>query len=109
MIEGVYGHVELLVESATIIISFAGACISATHARYYSKIEGDFAKKLRDNFFWDMAIYATIFVMGIALFMDMDWLARVDIIIRPFVLLMAVIASVRLYRHYKIIQEKENL
>ena len=108
MIEYLYSYIEFWVELLTVIVAFAGILISATHAIYYSKIKRKFADKLRDNFFWDAALYAVTFIMGAALFMDALWLVRIDMVIRPLVMIMSVVASVRLYQHYKVIHERKD-
>ena len=108
MIEHLYSYIEFWVELITILVALAGVIISGTHAIYYSKIKEVFARRLRDNFFWDAALYAVTFVMGFALFTDTLWLVRIDMVIRPIVIIIAVVASVRLYNHYKVFHDKNN-
>jgi len=106
LIDTVFDNVGSTVEFLTIIISLAGMAISLQHGLYFRKINKELAIRIRQNFLWDAAVYAVTFVMGVALFLNLTWLIQIDVIIRPFVLFFAVLASVRLYLHYKDIAKK---
>jgi len=101
MIDEIYNNVAFTVESLTIIISLLGAAISLQHSFYFKRVKNKLSLRMRDNFFWDACVYAVTFFMGVGLLLDLKSLVQVDIIIRPLVLFFAVIASFRLYKHYK--------
>lgn len=106
VLEGLRTSAEFL----TILVSIVGAIIALKHAAFLEKANYKLTNKLRQVFLTDAAIYVVTLIMGIALFFNLKWLVIADIIIRPFVLVLNVIASIALYHHYKLIKptlEKE--
>lgn len=105
-----YSIIEYWVEGATAVVSFLGMAVCFKHGLYFRKIykeQGDIlASRLEKNFFWDAALYFVTLIMGAGLFLGWAELVKADMILRVLVLIGAVIASIRLYRHYKVIHEK---
>ena len=102
--DAIYYLYENLGEKAefmTICVSIAGIIVSLHHGAFFRNQKDILAVRLRKNFVWDAGVYAITFFMGVGLYYDLKWLVQIDIIIRPLILLFAVWASTRLYRHLK--------
>ena len=112
LINEYYECIELIVEFLTALIAFVGTIICAKHALYFRGIRKStddvFACKLEKNFAWDAALFFVTFIMGVSLFFGLYELMKVDMVLRVFALFGAVVASVRLYLHYKTIHENSN-
>lgn len=88
-------------EFLTIVVSIAGIIVALHHTHFFNRDDAGLSKRMRDVFLTDAFVYLVTLVMGVALFFNAAWLVKIDVIIRPFVLILNVIATVRLYRHYK--------
>lgn len=116
MIEYLYSYVGVYVEGLTMFGAFLGMIVSLKHSLYYGKIKRTikkpervaFAEKMERNFFWDFGLYTVTFFISMGLLFDLLWLLRIDMVARVFVIFTAVYASDRLFRHYKIIHDKDN-
>lgn len=91
-------------ELLTVIVSLFGMIICFFHALFFEGAKDKFSKKLKRVFYTDAAVYLVTFVMGVALFFNMYWLVHADVVVRPFVLILNVYASLRLYKHYKLVK-----
>lgn len=89
-------------EWLTIVVSLLGVSICLVHAAFFRNGADKLSAKLRSVFLTDAAVYFVTLVMGIGLFFDLSAVVWADVIIRPFILFLNVYASVRLYKHYKL-------
>jgi NhaP-type Na+/H+ or K+/H+ antiporter len=94
-------HIREIMEVLTVLVSLAGMVISIHHSEFFRKAQDKFSQKMHKNFFWDFMAYSITFFMAIGLSLDLKWLVEFNIIIRPLVLIFAVWASYRLFKHYK--------
>lgn len=89
-----------IAEFITIILSLVGLLISFQLTLFFAK--GDtLAQRLKSEYFTDFLGFAVLFFMGVGLFFNWPLLVKIDVIIRPFVVLLNLIAMRRLYEHYK--------
>lgn len=93
--------VQPIAELATIIVSLVGMLYALKHVRFFDYSEKVTSRRVRKVFLTDAGVYLVTLLMGIGLFFDFDLLVRYDVVVRPFMLLANVVASVRLYTHFK--------
>ena len=94
-------HIGTAAEFLTIIFSAIGAAVALHHAKFFRGQESTLVARLKDVFFTDALVYLITLVMGVGLYWNLNLLVKYDILIRPLVLLMNIIATIRLYKHYK--------
>ena len=90
----------VLAEQATIATSLLGMVVAAHLVGFFGKSRNRLATKLKFEYFTDMLGFLVLFVMGTALYLNLPWLVKVDVIVRPFVVCLNIYAMWRLYSHY---------
>lgn len=83
-------------EWLTVIVSLAGMYAAMRYYIKLKKVKTDTARGFRRIFATDFGVYAVTLVMGLALFYDWPLVVQIDVIVRPFVLMLNVGASVHL-------------
>jgi len=88
-------------EFLTVLISLVGMAVAIRHAMYFSNSDSRLARRIKQVFITDGAIYLVTLIMGLGLFLNMPVIVHYDVLIRPLALVLNVYASWRLYVHYK--------
>lgn len=88
-------------EWITIIVSVLGIAVTLAHYINLKSSQRQLSKRLRAVFYTDALVYLVTFIMGVGLFYELKLLVHYDVIIRPLVLTLNVIAGYRLYRHLR--------
>lgn len=88
-------------ELTTIALSIVGLFVSLMLTNFFGKDSRTLSQRLRSEYFTDFLGFVVLLVMGYALFFNMPWLVKIDVIVRPFVVLLNILAMVRLYLHYR--------
>lgn len=88
-------------ELLTVAVSMCGIIACLHHAVFFKPSASGLASRLRNVFLTDAGVYLVTLVMGIGLYYNWALLVKYDVVIRPFVLIANVVASVSLYAHYR--------
>lgn len=88
-------------ELLTIYISIIGIVVLFLHYLTLRRNKHPLGKRLQFVFITDILVYIVTFLMGVGLYYDIDLLIHYDIILRPVVLCVNVIAAWRLYDHIR--------
>jgi len=88
-------------EWLTIVVSSVGIFVCLRHALFFNRSRNKTSKKVKKVFLTDAAVYLVTFLMGVGLYFNLPVLVHYDIIIRPFVLILNIVATVALYIHFK--------
>ena len=88
-------------EILTIVMSLLGILVSLKLACFFSDCSKPLAKRLKYEYVTDFLSFLVLFTMGTALFLNWDALVKIDVIIRPFVVFLNILAMWRLYNHYR--------
>lgn len=99
-VEDIY-YIKHIAQILTVIVSGIGIFLSAKHWFFYRMSTEKLSKKIRRVFFTDSLIYIITLIMGLGLILSNDMLVHYDIIARPVVLFLNVLASFSLYTHYR--------
>lgn len=89
------------VELLTVFISLIGISVTYLHFHFFKTSDLPLSKRIKLVFLSDSLVYLVTFLMGIGLFFNLSALVHYDIIIRPFVLMLNVYATIRLFYHFK--------
>ena len=89
------------VEGLTVLVSTLGVLATYLHFRFFKNSDLRLSKRIKLVFLSDSLVYLVTFLMGIGLFFNLSALVHYDIIIRPFVLMLNVYATIRLFYHFK--------
>lgn len=99
--------VDIISGLLTISISSVGAYIAFKHAIFYKDGDSSLGKKLRYVFFTDGLIYLITLLFGGWVFLNLPTNAAYALHwARHPILLANILASINLYRHYKLIGNK---
>lgn len=87
-------------ELLTILVSFMGLFIGLWGFVFFSYSKKPLSRKMRFEYLTDAGVFFVTLVMGIGLYFNLHSVIHYDVILRPLILLLNVIAGYRLIRHF---------
>ena len=90
-----------IAEFLTIIFSLIGLALSFKLWMFFSGDKRLLSSRLKSEYFTDFLGFAILLFMGIGLYFNLTWLVRIDVVIRPLVVALNILAMWRLYTHYR--------
>ena len=93
--------VKEVAELGTVVLSAIGVVLSFTLCWYFYQSKENLARRISDDFFTDGLYHFVTLVMGLGLVFNMPVVINWDIIFRPFVICLNLIAMWRLFKHLK--------
>lgn len=87
-------------ELFTVIISIVGIGISLYLSNFFRKDKSALSVKLYHEYITDFLACVVMLIMGLSLYFNMPLAVKMAVLIRPYVLLLNVVAMVRLYKHF---------
>lgn len=99
--QGIPNYIVTLAEAATFAFSLVGMFVAISLYLFFKKDKTELSSRLRCEYITDFWLFVTLAVMGFALYFNMPLIVKIDVILRPFVMVANIYAMWRLYKHFK--------